>query len=255
MPNYNAAWVFTDLDDMLFQTELKCADFDACIPAAKDKQGKSASFCSPQQQRLMQIFRQGGATLIPVTGRNQEAFDRHLLCEDTFGEFRILSHGAVVSLADGSLYEPWKTLIDEKFDLNRWEQILSDLNTLVLSTAEAQGYAIRSRVITDHGIPAYVTVKTDSKDAPEALLHQVHSTITHQLPSELKVHINGRNMALLAPYSSKARAVEYVAAILKINSNDLVIGMGDSLSDIPFLRKTHFGLFPINSQIDRGIQA
>lgn len=254
MFNQNTVWVFTDLDDTLFQTELKCADLDVCFPAANDKQGKPASFCSPQQQRLMQLLRQGGATLIPVTGRNQDAFDRHLFCDQTFGEFRILSHGAVVSLADGSLYTPWKTFIDEQFNLNRWEQLLSDLNTLVLSTGEVQGYAIRSKVITDHGIPAYVSVKADTKDAPEALLRQVHSAIIPRLPDELRVHINGRNMALLAPYSCKARAVEYVASILKIDSNDLVLGMGDSLSDIPFLRRTHFGLFPINSQIDRGIQ-
>jgi hypothetical protein len=32
------------------------------------------------------------------------------------------------------------------------------------------------------------------------------------------------------------------------------MGLGDSLTDVPFLREAHFGVFPIGSQIDRELR-
>ncbi|WP_237067149.1 hypothetical protein [Microbulbifer guangxiensis] len=244
--------MFTDLDDTLFQTQKKLPPGLRTAPAALDKKGVPQSFLTSQQSALISLFSSQGASIIPVTGRNQAAFDRHVLNPDLFSGLRILSHGAIVSDCGGRLYEPWRDYLLDNYDLEDWGRKLKSALTKVQSLITSLSLRLRSRVISEHGIVAYVSIKADNYDHAESLLMILKNEIATALPSGFRVHSNGNNLALLAPYASKECAVRFVINELKLSANDLVIGLGDSITDFPFLRETHFGMFPIGSQIDRG---
>ncbi len=248
-------WIFTDLDDTLFQTASKLPAGISTTVAALDRQGEPASFATQQQLALLNVFLKGGATVIPVTGRNQPAFERHILGQNIFGSFRILSHGAIIVDQAGELYQPWVEHLNQCFDLKKWEARLEKMNHWISRQIETHRIPVRTRVIAEHGISAYVSIKSDKTEDPENTFHSLRKALSG-LPEfqDIRVHINGNNMALMAPYTCKAKAVRYLMNDLGIDKNDLVLGLGDSLTDLPFLRETHFGLFPMSSQIDKGMQ-
>ena len=97
--------------------------------------------------------------------------------------------------------------------------------------------------IVDQNIHAYVSVK-GTKDALNIIESIGRDT-------SLRLHRNGRNLALLPAYTSKKRAVEHIKNLLDIRPDDLVLGMGDSLTDLPFMRLCQFGIIPVGSQIDQ----
>jgi hypothetical protein len=60
-------------------------------------------------------------------------------------------------------------------------------------------------------------------------------------------------MALLPPYADKGRAVRYVMELIREyrELSPPFIGMGDSLTDISFLRACHYALIPQNTKFIR----
>ncbi len=106
--------------------------------------------------------------------------------------------------------------------------------------------ALRCRVIEDQGLPVYVSIKGD-----EDLLAQLETSVEEVWSSPPgQIHRNGHNMALLPPFANKERAVSYLMQhFRKTHACPLFIGLGDSLSDLPFMRLCHFAITPHASQI------
>lgn len=231
--------VFTDIDDTLVHTAGKLSQPSTDV-GALDKQGNPLSFFTQGQRQLLELMLAGNAIIIPVTGRNKDALDRVLV---DFHDYKVVSHGAVVLEPGGGLCDQWLSSIDE--ELGVWPDELERANQRVLQAIKSLGLDARSRVIIDQGISAYVSIKGDLESL--AKLKQVTS-------DELSVffrHENGRNHALLPPYTRKKRAIEHVAGQLGLSQQDLTIGIGDSLSDLPFMTACQFLMVPNNSQITK----
>ena len=197
------------------------------------------SFFSSHQKALLSLLEKARAIIIPVTGRTSEDPGQSGLCLSKF--FWPFSHGAVVVKPDGGVCEHWlKSVKDQPKD---WARVLVSINEQVQKQINSQNLDARTRVIVDRGIPAYVSVKGTpcALSALEPLVRE----------SSLGFHRNGRNLALLPPYACKKRAVEHIKQFLDIEPDDLILGMGDSMTDLPFIRSCHFGVIPVNSQIDR----
>ena len=235
-------FVFSDLDDTLIQTAGKLPDGVKSEVAAYDRNGDSLSYFSSHQKVLLNLFARAGATIIPVTGRTKEALER---VNYLFKSYSAVSHGAAVLKPDSSVCEYWLELIrQEKKD---WPQALERVNELMQRSIRKSNLDAQTRVIIDQGIHAYVSVK-GTKGALDALESIGRDT-------SLRLHRNGRNLALLPAYTSKKRAVEHIKNLLEIKPDDLVLGMGDSLTDLPFMRLCQFGIFPAGSQIDQGLSS
>jgi len=240
--------VFTDLDDTLFQTERKLQEGQWREGAAVNREGHLLSFITEPQRKLLGLFQAGGALLIPVTGRNRDAMDRVLL--EGFNSYRIVSHGALVLTPTGEPCELWLAQLDKKYDLKQWHDDFSALNKRVETLIEEQQLPLRTRLICDAGIAAYLSIKADRERYQEAHLDFLVEQLTPELTKNEQWHRNGANLALMAPYTSKALAVRFVAEQLKIRSEELVLAIGDSVSDLAFLREAQFALFPVKSQLD-----
>ena len=238
--------VFTDLDDSLFQTRRKC-DAEGLSAAAYSRQGDPLSFHTPQQRALLKLWE--AATLIPVTGRSSEALSR--VRSISWSSYRVVSHGAVILQHDGHPLKSWRAHIDSEIEpwhlrlmhvhdyimqqVKVWEQTRSDQNIDPL----------RVRLVYEEDLPVYLSVK-----GPRSALAELKVEL-EPLWSTGIIHHNDRNMALLPSYTSKARAVSHLRDLLSRSQavEPLFIGVGDSISDLDFLRQCHFALTPQKSQI------
>jgi hydroxymethylpyrimidine pyrophosphatase-like HAD family hydrolase len=237
--------VFADLDDSLFMTHAKAsarAGGGELVLAATDKAGDPLSYHSPDQVALLELL--GGCALVPVTGRNREALAR--VVSPHFDDYRIASHGALIYAPHGGPLGAWHA--DLLVEAARFERALQALAERTRDRFGRDTPGLRARVIEDAGIPVYVSVKVES----EAILPDPRELLA--LASDLgkgwRIHKNGRNVAYLPPYADKARAVAHVMEIKRREDpNALFLGLGDSLSDIPFLKLCHFAMIPRDSQI------
>ncbi len=230
--------VFTDLDDTLIQTKRKIPQGAHFSIGATDKMGQSLSFFTQSQRRLLALFEQQNALIIPVTGRDTAALKR---VQYDFHSYAVVSHGAAV-LIDHQLCPHWLTQIQA--DLSYWAQLLEQNHQEVQQIIQKYQLDARSRVIFDQEIPAYLSIKGEANAL--ATIKQYN-----QLRTPFHIHENGRNHALLPPYASKKKAVHYIQQQLDVNENDLIIGLGDSLTDLPFMLDCQFSMIPTQSQIAR----
>jgi hypothetical protein len=237
---------FVDLDDTLFQTRRKCRRGTDLAPAALDRQGLPLSFSEPPQRILVdRVLR--GAWIVPATARNMESFGRVL---GRPGRGAILSFGAVVIDPSGALDRPW---LDRTSALAAGsEPLLRSALALAESVGARRRMAARIRIVSDAGIPFYVVAKTDPGRIPE--LSELAAELSASFGSEASIHLNGNNLALLPKYLDKAPAVEhFVKTHLPAPppGGRLVLGVGDSLSDLGFLGLCDYLVIPSSSQLAR----
>lgn len=233
-------YVFTDLDNTLFQAHAECAD-TAVRQATRDRQGQPLSWHTAEQLTLLEMF--GDATLIPVTGRNLASLNR--VDSPAFPWLRITSHGALVLGPDDRLLPSWERQLGP--DLAAWSARFREAHAFVVERIAAEGLSLRAEIVHDLDIPVYVSIKGDVADI-ERMARACETTWREGM-----IHHNGRDMALLPPFACKARAVEHVMTLAREQAETppLFIGVGDSLGDIPFLKLCHFALMPQASQIQR----
>lgn len=229
--------VFTDLDDTLIQTQRKLPENAKTTLGATDRAGMPLSYFTQAQQTLLTLFQQAKANIIPVTGRNTDALSRVLW---PFNHYKIVSHGAVVLTGQNQVCPAWLNSIDAQ--LQEWPDLLRRANTEINRIISTYKLEARSRVIIDNDIPAYVSIKGDG-----AALTRIRQD--NPLDQKFYRHENGRNHALLPPYTRKKQAVEHVITQLGLSENDLTIGLGDSLTDLAFMQSCHFSMIPTRSQI------
>ena len=67
------------------------------------------------------------------------------------------------------------------------------------------------------------------------------------------VHSNNRDFALLPPYCSKEKAVSYLYQKLKLNDKSVVFSIGDSMTDLGFMKRADFMIIPTHSQISEAM--
>lgn len=233
--------LFLDLDDTILQTAPKCPPGESLIPAAVDRAGRTLSFMSQGQQRFFDLWVQQ-ATIIPVTGRTDDALARVLL---PFTSWRITHHGAVIRQPDGHLPPWWHEEVAPR--LRKAQSVLEQLADQINADAAAGGYRL-----SRHSIEQQLTYLSIKADGDSDALARVRSRLEAAgLPSEVALHHNGNNLALTVTGAQKHHAVCRVLEELAKEGPVVSIGAGDSLTDLPFLQVCDFALVPKHSQIQR----
>ncbi|MEE4375912.1 MAG: hypothetical protein V2J55_00140 [Candidatus Competibacteraceae bacterium] len=234
-----AVYIFTDLDDSLFQTGRKCPEQTSLFAAAMDRHGQTLSYFTGAQKLLLTLFEQG--TVIPVTGRNTTALERvHL----RFTNYCVTSHGALILTPEGQPDTAWLIACQARY--GDWAERMETASQQINQWIERSRLVLRCRVIEDHDLPVYVSIKGDESD-----LEQVACYASEIWQGEdVQVHRNGQNMALLPPFASKENAVEFLMRrFTETDAEPLFLGLGDSITDLPFLRLCHYAITPRDSQI------
>ena len=205
---------FTDLDDTLLQSNNKVPKNKDSLSISKNRQGEFIGKATKSQIILKEMMEEKG-WIIPVTGRNKDALYR---IDWNWNCFQAVSHGAIVLNRNGALNEKWISEIQSEID--EAKPILESLNHFIEGKIKESN--TDTKVLFDQGIPVYISVKNrEEVDIEKALAIEVESKV----PSGWRVHLNGRNMAVLPPYASKSRAVKFIKKELNMHENTLTIGL------------------------------
>lgn len=245
-------YLFTDLDDTLFQTLGKCGpgaspENSSLIPAAVGRDGSPLSFMLPGQQALFSLTEQH-MKVVPVTARNLDSFRRvHL----SFRHGAILNYGATILRPNGEEDEVWRSTIMPQ--LEAYINLLSEAVALVESVIIREGLSSTVRLVKDpqSGTPFYALAKNPDRNFLQ--LDRIHSELERGFHPSLpwRLHHNGNNLAVIPGCLDKAHAVSHyiTTAIPEAEGNFATLGMGDSLEDIAFMNLCDYAVIPAKSQI------
>jgi hydroxymethylpyrimidine pyrophosphatase-like HAD family hydrolase len=241
-------FVFTDLDDTLFKSA-KSIDCVQSITATVDSHGDPYAYSSIQQQRLLEIMAISGGIFIPVTGRRTSSFLNCQLPVIAKSPYAIVSHGAVILDDNHLLLEEWNEFLKRQFDLSQWEEKLIKICDYLNAYFVPIDNGIRVRLIVDQGITAYVCIKISKNSYSQDKFIDVNRLINNAMEEDMLLHGNGRNFAILPPYAQKKIAVNFLKKKMMVNKSDTVFGIGDSNSDLPFMKDSDFLIMPGDAQI------
>jgi len=250
--------ILTDLDDTLFQTarKLPAADETRSTLAARATNGHD-SFATPRQLALLDWM--DPARCIPVTARGTEAYSRVSL--PFSGPAAIVANGAVILDADGGVNTAWQERVLRALAPVR--PLLDGLPERLLAEAARHGVSIRTWLVQEpgcDGVYAVAKANDDPTGAPlrlllPALLEHLgidDDTADHGAEgTRWRWHLNGNNLALMPPGISKALATAWLLERLRRDGELLAIGVGDSSSDLAFMRACDLWMTPSGSQLDR----
>lgn len=237
--------LLVDLDDTLFQTRRKCPEAfaDRLIVAATAANG-AHSLMTPRQKSMLD-WMLAGADVVPVTARGSVAYRN---VDIPFANGAILANGALILDADGEPDPVWANHMHEQ--LGPLRSALEDVLDQARSAAAELGLDVRSWLVEEGGLATYAVVKENGGDG-EAL---------RKLPLSISgledwtVHHNGNNLGLIPGRTSKAKAAAYLIDKIRHETPDRpIIGIGDSVSDLGFMRLCDLWSTPSGSQIDRSL--
>ncbi|MDE8652322.1 hypothetical protein [Novosphingobium album (ex Liu et al. 2023)] len=242
------AIALVDLDDTLFQTLRKCppdVPHQRLTALGFAKDGSPLSYATPRQMRFIQWLAET-THLVPVTARSLDALRRARI------PFRaaVCAHGGVVLDEAGEVDARWEGMIAARAASHAGE--LAGLAEAITVVAQTRGVAINARVLLEGDMPLYTLAK--HADADDATLFAVVDAAVPALPPGWTDHRNGNNVALMPPYLGKRHAVAHILPGLRARFPDApVIGIGDSLTDAPFMGLCDFAMMPTRSQLAGGL--
>lgn len=236
------AIALVDLDDTLFQTLGKCppdVPAEALAPIGYARDGAPLSYATPRQLSFLSWL-SDSTLLVPVTARSRDALDRVRIPWTR----AICAHGGLILDGDGDADPRWHERMAAEADAHAGS--LAALSQRVLD--EAGDSALRVRVLEEDGVPLYVLAKHPEGDA--AVLAATIGKVVEDVPAGWTVHLNGNNAAFLPPFLGKQHAVAFLMPELRRRYPDApVIGIGDSLTDAPFMALCDFAMMPSRSQL------
>lgn len=235
---------FVDLDDTLFQTRHKCPSDVAgerLTPLGYARDGSPLSFATPRQMSFLAWLAET-TRLIPVTARSLDALRR---VELSFSA-AICAHGGVILRDCGSVDPDWSACVRGAAAPHL--PTLAMLSDAITGVASARSEPVTARLLSEGGTPLYVLAKHTHSDA--AALARVLDEAVPVPPPGWTVHRNGNNAAYLPPYLGKDKALARLLPQLRADHpNAAVIGIGDSLTDAPFMARCDFAMLPACSQL------
>lgn len=241
-PDMTRPLFFSDLDDTIFQTERKLSGEVSQATLAARALNDRHSYMSASQSAMMDWLL-SSTRFIPVTARSTEALQR---CTLPFADYQICTNGAVILLPDGSADQDWHSTMAR--EAKNAEACLKELLNFVKNKAPPSRF--RCWIVEEFGTGFYFCVKSNEG---AARLDEIDSNLSHIAGSEWVRHRNENNLSFTPPGISKQRAVLHLSGKILSEKHVPVFGMGDSLTDLPFMSTCDMLVVPSNSQIARNL--
>lgn len=225
-----------DLDDTLFQTAKHLPADQLKHVASHNSAGEPLGWMTDRQQQFWHWL-QACTEVIPVTARSLEGLARVQL---PLNSWAVCQHGAVIVQPDGQLEPTWQAHMQQVLAplLPELEQVLSDIEQ---DSQRPEG--VRAWIAVERDVSIYIIVK----QLPSAPYFARLLAKMSEYPA-FYLHINGNTAAILPKVVSKVAAVQYLLSILNPDQQRVVLGWGDSLSDVDFLQQCDWWGMPKRSQ-------
>ncbi|HYW14667.1 MAG TPA: hypothetical protein VE891_00745 [Allosphingosinicella sp.] len=235
------AIALVDLDDTLFQTLRKCPPDiprEALTPLGFARDGSALSYATPRQLNFISWLSET-AWLVPVTARSRDALERVRI---EMGA-AICAHGGMIIGGNGRPEPEWVGHVARAAAPH-----MAMLDRLAQG-AQSADPGLSVRIVTEEGGPGlYLLLKHPDWD--EEALGRAVDLLRPEVPADWTIHRNGNNAAFLPPFLGKRHAVEWLLPRLRaLHPDTPVIGIGDSLTDAPFMALCDFAMMPTGSQL------
>jgi hydroxymethylpyrimidine pyrophosphatase-like HAD family hydrolase len=237
--------VLTDIDDTLIQTARKMPPDATKILAANSSEGKPLSFMHPWQADFVR-WALKHTTLIPITARGIESFKR---VQIPFQHGAVCLHGAAILNPDYSLDLAWHEHM--QLQLQPYQNRISTLLHQVLELGKSLQLELRGWIEGIEEWHAYLVIKSTQAKAEELeyLWQHLHTQLDW---SGFYVHQNANNLALIPePVTKQSATAEIIRRHQAQFGRVPILGLGDSTSDLGFMRLCDFAAFPPHSQIGK----
>ena len=238
------AIAFVDLDDTLFQTIRKCppdVPHDALTAVGFAKDGAALSYATPRQMAFIAWLTET-TVFVPVTARGLDALRRVRI---PFAA-AVCAHGGVVLGDDGEPDAAWALHVADQAAAHA--PMLAAIAEAVTHSAATLRTPLSVRILSEGPIGLYVLVK--HPNAIDAELNAVVDAMLGVVPVGWTIHRNGNNVAIMPPYLGKAHAVAHILPGLRARYPDApTLGIGDSLTDAPYMALCDFAMTPTGSQL------
>lgn len=235
--------VFSDIDDTLMQTARKCVGQPDLLPGAYDKNGSAASFTTEAQRAMARLLQDNAYAFVPVTARSRDGLARVDLGKP-FSSGAVVDFGAGVLNEDSSYDQVWtdKLLACEKPE--SLHRTFSSLRTIVEQHWELQTHRIQE----SNGFPAYLLLRPSCANSLSAIANYVAELLDADRPNSYYLHVTDRDVCVLPEFVNKGEAAAYMLQKHGWES-DLLVALGDSLSDLSFMKSAHFMVAPSRSRL------
>lgn len=231
---------FSDLDDTIFQTARKMQPAPDEVRLVSEALNGSHSYMSASQAAMMDWLL-ATTRFIPVTARSTEALGR---CRLPFADHKICANGAVILRPDGTADPDWS-------DHTR-KQAMAAAPTLAALVAFVRDQTApdqyRAWIVEEFGTGYYFCVKSNGY---AGALDGIDARLCVLAGPAFTRHRNDNNLSFTPPGISKQQAVAYLLPKITSDEKAPVFGMGDSLTDLPFMGCCDLMVVPRGSQIDR----
>ena len=225
-----------DLDDTIFQTAKHLSVDQLKHVASHNSAGEPLGFMTDRQQQFWHWL-DHSTEVIPVTARSVEGLRRVQL---PFRSWAVCQHGAVILQPDGQVEPMWLAQMQQVLSplLPQLEQLLADLQA-----DPQQPDGVRAWIANEYDLSIYIIVK----QLPTAPYFAQLLVKMADYP-DFYLHVNGNTAAILPKIVSKVAAVQHLLSILNPDQQRVVLGWGDSLSDVAFLQQCDWWGMPKRSQ-------
>lgn len=232
--------VFLDLDNNIFQS-LRRRPLQQAEPVAYTAGGLACSFMSGTQRAFFNWLN-STTLVIPNTARDTNTFARVDL---PFRSYSICSFGGVILRPDSKVETAWYETIEPQ--ARQAQSLLDGVHALVRESAQKHNFDIRVRLLNDSGLDLYINIRHNQHHPAELL--ELAEEIKPQLPPNWTVHHNDNNLAFFPDFLGKEKAARWLLKeIIKPRQNAVIIGSGDSFTDMPMMAMADFALMPCGSQ-------
>jgi hydroxymethylpyrimidine pyrophosphatase-like HAD family hydrolase len=247
-------FVFTDLDNTIVRHQSRIADVDIrqIQIVGTDEFGNQSTIMTKADLEFFQEISHFG-TVIPTTGRSVAGYWRLHGLVPGFTSWAILNHGATILMPEDSKVDPdWlertKGIMARLAnDLLEVYKSLLFLNTVVIENC---CYTNTIRLHQEHGFGLYISVRA-SRVMPELhLIQQRHTIALLTLEqNDFELLHTGRITSVIPRQLNKKDAV--LEVIRRLGDQIETLGVGDALTDLPFMQVCNFQRAPENSEIQR----
>lgn len=233
---------FSDLDDTIFQTARKMQEAPDLERLASEALNGSHSYMSASQA-LMMKWLLTSTRFIPVTARSSEALGR---CRLPFEDYQVCTNGGVILTPSGIPDPDWHAKMKREA-----EAVAAELENLMsFMSLKTTPDRFRYWIVEEFGTGFYFCAKSNG-DAQR--LDEIDDVLSRIAAPGLVRHRNDNNLSFTPAGISKRYAVEYLSQNLLSDKSVPVFGMGDSVTDLPFMATCDMLVIPKNSQIDQKI--
>lgn len=232
--------VFSDLDDTIFQTARKMQGEPDPAMMACEALNASHSYMTQAQAGMMDWLL-ASTRFIPVTARSIEALER---CRLPFRDYRICTNGAMILMPDGTPDAEWCERTSQQ--ARAAAPAMAAMLAYVEDRTEPGRY--RCWITGEFGTGYYFCVKSNTG---AEVLDGVDAQLAALAGDAFTRHRNDNNLSFTPAGISKRLAVEYLSERISGDAAVPVFGMGDSLTDLPFMATCDMMVIPRHSQIAR----